>query len=423
LEIFKKPRKPKDILKYINKKEIETTKKAILNLYENFFLIENDKIEEIKIQKLRNKLKKPKFNILYLLVTNRCNFKCKYCFIEGNYPKNYKFKDMEWKTAKKAIDLFFYINKKKKNKEGQIIFYGGEPLLNYKLIKKSIKYIQQKKNKKFNLTILLITNGSLITPKIAKFLKENNIEVGISLDGPKKINDKMRIIERNKGTYKFILNGLNLLKKFGVKFGISCTINPYNISILERISKWFAKDLKIASLGFNLPMNSLSYKNKINKKLIARKLISSYKILTSYNVFEDRMNRKINVLQKRELYFKDCGAYEGQLVISPEGDIGICHAFVGTKKYFFTNISKLKINKKTLKTLENNKYIKAWINRHPLNLSKCLKCPALGICGGGCAYNSYLMYGSILKLDEVFCEHAKETLKWFIWEKHKKSKI
>jgi radical SAM protein with 4Fe4S-binding SPASM domain len=68
------------------------------------------------------------------------------------------------------------------------------------------------------------------------------------------------------------------------------------------------------------------------------------------------------------------------------------------------------------KDLTRDPVFEEWGNRYPLNLEDCVDCFAIGVCGGGCPYQSYLMEGDITKMDERMCEHNKTVLDWMIKE-------
>ncbi len=143
---------------------------------------------------------------LILEVTEACNLRCKYCIYTDDYKtrRNFSEKKMSWSTAKKAIDYYITLfNKsfrKNPNSSPVFSFYGGEPLLNFKLIEKSVNYIKKQRilaEPKFNIT----TNGTLLDRTICNFLIKNNFLVAISLDGSKEEQDRNRVDIMGQGTF------------------------------------------------------------------------------------------------------------------------------------------------------------------------------------------------------------------------------
>ena len=182
---------------FVDENKLEKIKNIDLNNEEKQQLLElgiytkDDAILNEVYDDLANAIKKQskQLSIMYLNVSTFCNLACKYCFIENNPITNNCFQKMDFTTAKTAVDKFVNEINKNKVEEAQIIIYGGEPLTNFELLKKIIKYIREIKP---DLAVTIITNGTLLREQEILFLKQNKIGIGISLDGPKKINDKNR---------------------------------------------------------------------------------------------------------------------------------------------------------------------------------------------------------------------------------------
>lgn len=172
---------------------------------------------------------------LILNVTERCNLRCKYCIYSGKYKnkRTHSKRDISFETAKKAINFFFNNSKD----EVYISFYGGEPLLNFSLIKQVIEYVEERTIKRVNWNIT--TNGTLLTPNICKYIYEKKIILTVSLDGPKEIHDRYRVtIEGNK-TFKKIMDNLKYLYNIDKDFYIknvsfnAVSAPPYKLSLVE----------------------------------------------------------------------------------------------------------------------------------------------------------------------------------------------
>lgn len=183
---------------------------------------------------------------LILIVTNNCNLRCEYCVYSEKYPKEigYSKSNMDFKTAKLAIDQFFKIHKERKKrglrKEAHISFYGGEPLLNFELIKKSIEYVKKIDSS----TIFYITtNGTIMNDEIAEFLTTNNIMLTFSLDGYKDNHDRNRVYVNNKKSFDIILNNIEKLqstkRKLNTERAISfnCCFDSY--TDLDKVVSFF----------------------------------------------------------------------------------------------------------------------------------------------------------------------------------------
>lgn len=174
-------------------------------------LNENLAIEHYEVSKLENYYADSMQSII-LQVTQNCNLRCAYCVYSGSYINRvHNNKRMSLETALKAVE-FLAVHSLNSN-EISIGFYGGEPLLEFELIKSVVAYAKQVfvgKTIRFNMT----TNGTLLTIDYVKFLYENDFALTISLDGPSEIQNKNRIFANsNKGTFKHIMEKLEMVKR------------------------------------------------------------------------------------------------------------------------------------------------------------------------------------------------------------------
>ena len=178
-----------------------------------------------------------------LHVAHDCNMNCGYCFAgkgEYNGPKGL----MSFETAKKAIDFLVEHSPGRRNLE--VDFFGGEPLLNWKVCKKTVEYarsIEKEKNKNFRFT--LTTNGLLIDDDVIEFSNKEMGNVVLSLDGRPEINDNMRKTKNGNGTYD------RIIYKFK-KFADSRNQKDYYMrGTYTKYNRDFAKDIiHMADLGF-----------------------------------------------------------------------------------------------------------------------------------------------------------------------------
>lgn len=357
-----------------------------------------------------------KIGILYLLTTDACNLACRYCFVESEMQENYQFSKMSLETVRFSIDLFVKaLDESHGIEEPQIILYGGEPLINLPAIKEAIRYINQLKQLgklAKNTSITLNTNGVLINEEIVQVLRQTeNLNVAISLDGPKDINDRCRIYHSGSGTYDDILKAHRLLADNGIGVGFCCTINKFNIDELEEISKWFVEELKAESVGFNMLIENCNIQEirgdaEEYAEKTAEKIINCFKYFREQGVYEDRVMRKVNAFVDGYVYYHDCGGCGQQLVVSPDGMVGVCQGYCANKKYFVKSDENFNPLKHPVWDL--------WGHRSPLFMPQCRNCIALSVCGGGCPFSADERNGNIWELDDIFCVHAKKTIEFLI---------
>ncbi len=178
-----------------------------------------------------------------LELTERCNFRCKYCIYnegQGGY-RNFGNRDMNYDVAKKAIDDLMCNSG---DNSIYVSFYGGEPLLKFSLLKKCIDYCETIQGK--DITYAITTNGTLITDEIAQYFAKlgSKIHITLSLDGPKAINDKYRVYKNGKGTFDDVVKGLRILigafeDKNTLSLGINTVLSEPTTDNLNMIEDFF----------------------------------------------------------------------------------------------------------------------------------------------------------------------------------------
>ena len=398
-------------------------------LIQKKLVVSSDADEKEDLEVLQKSiLQHPCIDTLYLLLTNSCNFACTYCFFEGSYsgPKE-KIMNMTKKMAISAVRQFAGFFKKACGYsdfypyESSVVFYGGEPLINVDIFFATVEEVETLKESGVlpkNLAMNINTNGSLITREIATFCAKHNIEVDVSLDGYRSVHDACRVWRggNNRGTFDDVMRGVAILKEVGAKTCISCTVSEKNVEELPAIFNWFLDGAGVCNVGFNPLLNSHQY--KINdpsySSKVAQAMIECFKIARERGIYEARMMRKVRAFVDGTIYNRDCCGCGKQVVILPNGRIGVCHAYSGTGEFF--------VNPDSDFDPFEHPFWKEWSRRSPLNMPKCYDCKALTICGGGCPHNADLNNGSIWEIDEGFCVHAKDTLTWLIWDLYDQAK-
>ena len=185
-------------------------------------------------------------------ITEKCNLRCRYCVYNPIFKdhRNHGKKEMSRDVMKKA--LLHLKNHSSKQDSVGISFYGGEPLISYSLIQWCVGYSRQLlKDKEINFSVT--TNGTLITPEIAHFFKENDFLVLVSIDGPEQITDRFRKYEDGKGSFKDSMRGLKyLVEEYGEsaekKLKLSMVYTPpFSSKKLDEIEKLWEENKWIPS--------------------------------------------------------------------------------------------------------------------------------------------------------------------------------
>ena len=148
-----------------------------------------------------------------LQITQQCNFRCKYCVyseVDNLKQRAHSDKVMSFELAKQAIDFFccHSVDSASRN----IGFYGGEPMLEFDLLKRIVSYAERKLEGK-DLTFNITTNGSLLNEENAKYLQDHHFFVTLSFDGPQEIQDKYRVFPNGSGTYGVVRRNLSFYQR------------------------------------------------------------------------------------------------------------------------------------------------------------------------------------------------------------------
>lgn len=183
---------------------------------------------------------------LIIELTGRCNLRCKYCiyndYYEGN--RNFNTEDITFETAKKAID---YVYQHRSPERLAITFYGGEPLLNFDVMKQCIDYSLENLKNCNDLSFSFTTNLTLMTEEIADYLgKIPNLSIVLSLDGPAEIQNSARVYSNNKSTFDDAYRGLKYISEAAKKYGKlqfifnSVLMPPYSEEKYNQINEFFS---------------------------------------------------------------------------------------------------------------------------------------------------------------------------------------
>lgn len=217
----------------------------------------NPPIEIITESKVNDFLMKNGYKQLQLEVTTGCNLRCKYCCFSEcyEYTRSHGTDMMSWDVAQKAIDEYYsnfkIVKQNNPSRNACVSFYGGEPLLNFKLIKQVVEYIS-KKYSMFHTDYNITTNGTLLDDKIGDFLVKNNFAVLISLDGDKETQDRNRVFANGGGTFDVVIKNLRSFRKKHPgypKLAISACYDP--TIDFEKVEQFFNEEkLLVAKHAF-----------------------------------------------------------------------------------------------------------------------------------------------------------------------------
>lgn len=384
VDILEKASSDTDVSTIINQEISDgdtTSAKAIETLESLHFLITSPEDEKEKIRMLyqkHNQTPVNKVKNLSLIMSEECQFRCKYCIHFANSRHNCtSSKLMSEKIAKQSIDHYLDTVKANGLSSGYINFGGGEPLLNWPVIKKLLDYIDQK-SKELNLPIRksINTNLGLITKEIAKTLIEHHVEIAASLDGTKKGNDSVRLDKNLGGTYDQIIKGFKLLKHLGRPLdGFAMTVNEDNFADVDApIVDWAAShDMTEIRIDIDVVGMVRIPVNEIVDRLMAVRQYAKSKGIKVIGFWSRPVENLGLDPETEDIGF--CGGERGNsLCVAPNGEVFPC----GYSNY------ELCTHDKIPKVHLSYPYQKLLWERDITELKSCRDCPILGFCRGGC---------------------------------------
>lgn len=336
-----------------------------------------------------------------LQIAHHCNLDCKYCYARGG---NFGGRDtaMSVETALRAID--FFLTHTAPTGELCISFDGGEPLLNFDLIRETAAYageLEKKLNR--NIYLNIGTNGVLITPEMAAFFKKHKLSPQISLDGVEDIHNELRPGKNGKGSFKALLEGIRILKEHGVKLASRITITPRNLELKETVELLHNLGaIRIAAFPASGVSGDYAFRAEhVGKLKEELDKIADYYLDQLFNegrkvCFSNFTDVIRNLKGARTLHF-GCGAGRTFISADPYGDLFPCHRMVGNRKYWLGSLENGLDHEKRRVFLQND----------IMGKEKCRECWARYLCGGGCVVEAEFANGDLKKPDDISCEIFK----------------
>ncbi|HEU5952468.1 TPA: PapB family radical SAM/SPASM ranthipeptide maturase [Streptococcus pneumoniae] len=382
---------------FVKHEDIEKYPKLKEFCEDNFILKTDDNIKYIKeiYNKSFEKKVKSDLNGMTLMISQKCNLKCRYCYGDGGEYQNRG--EMTLDTAIKALNFMLNFTKRK---DLYICFFGGEPLMSFNLIKGFIEYMEHNSNFGREIHYSMTTNLTLLNENIKRFINDKNISLTVSLDGDKISNDSNRYFENGNGVYDIVVKNINELNK---KVLVRATISPNNLDIKNSI-RHLTTTLNIPNVAWaeadNL-LNDSDYEKITNSYL---ELIDYIESLVRKHKYDDvrKYYMYLNVLRKFSsdgIRTKGCGAGNNMVAVDIDGKLYPCHRFVGLADFIIGDVNNNKYDSK-------KNYLTDW---DLANFSECLTCIARNSCGGGCVNQNYYSTGSIRKHSETNCKYIRKV--------------
>ena len=344
---------------------------------------------------------------LCLHVAHTCNLNCAYCFAsQGKYHGERAV--MSFDVGRQALDFLVANSGSRRNLE--VDFFGGEPLMNWKVVEELVAYgrsLEKEKDKHFRFTVT--TNGMLLDDEIIDFCNREMSNVVLSLDGRKEIHDRCRVDYAGNGSWDRIVPKFQKLVKAreGKNYYMRGTFTHANPDFLEDIKTML--DLGFTELSMepvvcaendpaaltqeDLPVVLKQYED-LARLMLQRK--REGRPFTFYHYMLDLSGGPC--IYKR---ISGCGSGTEYMAVTPWGDLYPCHQFVGEEAFRLGDVWQGVTNTAVQQEFSScNVYAR----------EECRDCWAKLYCSGGCAANAYHATGSVRGVYKYGCELFRKRM-------------
>lgn len=350
---------------------------------------------------------------IYIVVkyTKKCNLSCAYCYVSSD---DNRFSSM-------SNSLIVNIMKKLKDQYGDkefiLCLHGGEPVLRYNDMSNLLQELKKVSDK---IKISLQSNATLITKEIAEFFRNENIRVGISIDGYNNKTNSQRCYCDGKSSLLSSQQGLQNLLNVGIVPGILCVIHSFNQdNILNFFDYYVEKGIKKFGFKYFFPAgNGKNVKYKIDINTLVETNIKLIQKINDYNSRVKESNSYIaeretstlinNIVNKKRgnmCSTSPCGAGKLTLAFDTNGDVYPCDSFITQSNFCYGNIQNLNI-----KTSVQKNNISKKLNEHNVNnITECSICNWKKICTLQCASDSYF-FNNELNQPHSLCGYMKKII-------------
>lgn len=348
----------------------------------------------------------PVLKSLCLHVAHDCNLRCKYCFADtGDFGGGRELMSAE--TGRKAIDFAIKGSRKRRNLE--IDLFGGEPLVNFDVVREIVRYARQReKETGKNIKLTLTTNGTLLNDENIQFLNDNHIMLVLSLDGGKEMHDRMRPFPNQSGSYDAAVRGFKkvIQSRKGWNYYLRGTYTHFSTHFADEVLKMLDVGKEISMepvVGITEPYvlteEDLPVLYKEYDKLAAEYLKRRRGQGEPFDFFHFNVALDNGPCVAKRL--AGCGAGHEYYAITPTGDIYPCHQFVGREEYKMGTLDTGVVRPDLVRKFRNT---------HVMTKPKCRDCWARFFCSGGCHANADLVNGDISQPYEYGCKIQRKRL-------------
>lgn len=359
---------------------------------------------------------RPRIKSMCLHLCHDCNLRCKYCFAgTGDFGTGHRSMLSE-ETGRQAIDYLIEASGPRRHLD--IDFFGGEPLMNWPVVRVLVDYCEKRAIESGKIIRLTITtNGVLLDEEKTAYINAHFKNCVLSLDGRPAVHDNMRPDAGGHGSYERVSGHIrHFIEERGDR-------EYYLRGTYTRYNKDFAEDvLHLAEFGSQVSMEPVvappgsGYDLRIEDlpdleaeyERLARIVNERRRQDQGFNFFHFMIDLSGGPCAFKRL--KGCGVGTEYCAVTPDGDIYPCHQFVGEEKFRLGNVHDQPV-------VLDHAVQKPFVNLMVPDKPECRHCWARFFCSGGCAANSYHVSGRVDGHDPVGCSLQKKRLECALWLK------
>jgi uncharacterized protein len=351
-------------------------------------------------------------------VTSKCNLACKYCYeygedkiIDVKSPATWQPPFMSEETARQTVE--FALKESANSKQVHLTFFGGETLLNFKVLQSTVSYARQRaaevgKEMDFSLT----TNATLLRPETIDWLVENNVAVTVSIDGPRNKQDDVRVFKNGKGSYDVAVPKIReLLQRHRTRpIGARVTLTRHNLDV-RAIYDHLTQEIGFRDVGF-APVTTSPGRDWAIVDEGYSQMLSQFESL-AWDFLEcavkgehhgfTNIREELGELHKGSSKAFPCGAGIGLVGVATDGDLALCHRFAGSPEHELGSVHT---------GIDRDKQVSFLEKHHVASPTKsvCHTCWARPMCAGGCYHEAHTRYGTTGQPNLHYCDWIRRWI-------------
>lgn len=353
----------------------------------------------------------PNTRLLRVLLTDKCNLNCEYCkvmpFLNPPEKMHTPLSAVRRNDLDSVLDMFF--DGSVPGEDKTIHISGGEPLIAPNEVKYIFDQAIDRKREGERIRLVLGTNAMLMTEQFAEYMAQNGIFAIVSMDGRPDVHNRYRLDHAGRDSFAKVDKGLQLIRKYGLHYGLSTVVGKHNYETLSDEIAWILDQYpETVSLGVNKMKpptpEQKNFSGLINPEEYVEAVYTAHQNFRDTGVYLELIHRHLSPFVEGVVRAHDCGAASGTTInIGPDGTIGSCKTAVATG-WLSTDMDDKERVRQVMQALRK---------RSQLYMQECQHCPALGICGNGCAYEAEVQHGDMNGIDEEGCHYTQLFLERF----------